>query len=630
MANWKKVILENDNAALAEITASTGINITDLALGTAGSNGDAVVVVDDDGNVKKIAQGNIAGTDTTYTASGAGITMSFGTGASPGGQTTFSIVPSEINHDDLLNYADKEHINWTASQVTVGTNYVIHPDNYTDTQYAAGEGILISAADVNGNYTASTNPNQDHVTAVGTLTAGSIGVGFGAIQTVSTLTTGLGTFSSVTATSVTSPIITATGTLNANTINATEVNITGSLEVDGTLTYNASTFNEVIANTTTGSNQWGTIDTDNHYFTGSITASGGISASSFTGDGSGLTGISSGDVNNAILSNGAGISLSDYDGQIARTVAIDLVSGGGLDFSGGELQIADNGVTTARIGSEQVTTDKIANGAVTAGKLKNTLISGAGVATGLDDNSTFLVSVSPSNTLKHISMSQITSYVDSQISYAPDTVTGSVTSVGVVSPSSVSSLTLSVANANTTPVITLAGTIDINDDNWGSGQLSLGNGGTGATTAAGAAENILTTNLTALSIGDSNDTITIPGDLEVLGDVITVNTTNLEITDPFILIGSGSNSTEDVGIKFGEAAGVGNTLFWDGTYDANKGRFAVGKDIGTTDYEASAATDLTAAYHLAGVYNGDDPDAANATQLGNIKLATDGNVYIYA
>ena len=66
-ADWKKIVLHNTAAELAAITASVGVNLGgSIPDGAAGLE---VLVVDASGNVQKIDQSTIEGTDTTYTAS---------------------------------------------------------------------------------------------------------------------------------------------------------------------------------------------------------------------------------------------------------------------------------------------------------------------------------------------------------------------------------------------------------------------------------------------------------------------------------------------------------------------------------------------------------------------------------
>ena len=83
MAVWKKIILKDDDAQLAQVTASQ------VNLGSAippGTTAQDVLVIDDDGNVRKIAQADVQGSDTTYAA---------GTALTLNGGTTFSVVTSK-------------------------------------------------------------------------------------------------------------------------------------------------------------------------------------------------------------------------------------------------------------------------------------------------------------------------------------------------------------------------------------------------------------------------------------------------------------------------------------------------------------------------------------------------------
>ena len=72
----------------------------------------------------------------------------------------------------------------------------------------------------------------------------------------------------------------------------------------------------------------------------------------------------------------------------------------------------------------------------------------------------------------------------------------------------------------------------------------------------------LNANLGTLTLGDSDDTVVIEGSLNVKGSTATVNTTNLEVSDAFILLASGSDGTADSGIIFqdGNVKGSGVAL----------------------------------------------------------------------
>jgi len=635
MANWKKIILENDAAALASVTASGTVTLTSGV--AAGSTAHNVLTIDTAGVVHSILQASVDGTDTTYDA-GNGLDLS--TGGSP---NTFSVVPGQIDHNALDNHDPLEHILWGTSDAT----YNIDPANYTNNTYTNGQGIGIANNGTESD-TFSTLPNQSHVTQVGALQAGSIVSGFGAIYTSGNIyTTGTLTGNQLNTGGDFTVINDASvgGTLTVANVTASNVGITGSLTVDGSLIFNGETFAEVIADTMTGSTSWGDANgSSNHYFTGSITASGTISASAFHGSGAGLTGISNSQLNLLHLSatNGLQLSGANYNGFANSEITIknDTTGNDTLKITGTGLRIKDGGVDTAQLAAGAVTTAKIADGAISSQKLATTIITDHTNQNSFDSTAELLLSsgTSGNEVLSALSMADLTTHMDAAFSYTANT--GSVTSVTATGNPDGLSLGLQAGTyATTAPVIELSGTISIDNDNWTDGvALTFGNGGTGATSAAGAATALMNQNLgSAFVIGDGDDTIIIPGSLTVLGDSTKINSTKLEITDRFILIGSGSTGY-DTGIQFGETSNKPNLLFWDSSYGSaalggaeNDGRFAVGTNqVGLASGGAVNPTAI-AAFHLASVFEGDDTAAASAkaTQLGNIRI--DGtSAYIYA
>ena len=121
--------------------------------------------------------------------------------------------------------------------------------------------------------------------------------------------------------------------------------------------------------------------------------------------------------------------------------------------------------------------------------------------------------------------------------------------------------------------------------------------------------------------------LTVNGDLVVTGDTIEAQVTNLNVEDKYILLNSGSISG-DSGIVFGGADGVANSgvgLFWDTSYNSNDGRLGIVNSIA-----AGATGDQTPSYHIAGVYEGTEANAATAQadHVGNIRVES-GEIYIY-
>jgi len=631
---WKKIILENERAQLAVITASVGVNLgPSIPLGTSGGAGDKVVVVDGSGNVRSIVQSTLVGVDTNYTSSGTELTMS--NGQTPGlvtGATTFSVVPANISHNSLDGYEANRHIDWTANGA--GT---INESNYVNNVYVGGTGIDITDTATEAG-TIATSTNQSHVHTVGTLVGGSIGDGFGTINTNQQISSS----GVIAATTVNAAVLTVTeianiaGTLNVASIVAQTAKITGSLEVEGNLVYNGETYNDLLVSSTTGSTSWGTDADSNHYFTGSFTASGDISASTFTGDGSGLTNIPIGQISLQDLTIGDGLLFSQggstYDGTAAKTLTVKI-DGSTLTAGGSGLKIPANGITSTQLASNSITGTELANEAVTTEKLKPNFIEEMLAGQTLQAHHLILLSTGSgaSAGLGKTSLAAIADYVEDSFNFSNNA--GTVTDV--VGVSNVSGLTLQ-DTGTATQTVTLGGDINIGNTNWTDGSLlPLTKGGTGKGNAAEAAAAILSVDLGgAFTIGTAGDTVVFPGDLSVLGALTSLSTTNLEIKDKFILIASGSSGNQDAGIQFGQTPNKANLLLWDGNYggsgnggSANDGRFGVGYN--NTAYDTDGETNVAASYHIGGIYSGSSPSSVNADHIGNIKL-DEGCAYIYA
>ena len=137
--------------------------------------------------------------------------------------------------------------------------------------------------------------------------------------------------------------------------------------------------------------------------------------------------------------------------------------------------------------------------------------------------------------------------------------------------------------------------------------------------------------VTIAGTGSVNGDLSVAGNLAVGGDLTYVNSTDLMIQDPFILLNSGSDgSTQgDSGIVFGGADGVANTgnlLFWDKSYNGNDGRLRIKNGFAHTTTGNVGSPD----YSIAGVFEGSEADAATAQadHVGNIRVESD-EIYIY-
>ena len=143
---------------------------------------------------------------------------------------------------------------------------------------------------------------------------------------------------------------------------------------------------------------------------------------------------------------------------------------------------------------------------------------------------------------------------------------------------------------------------------------------------------ITSTNSTVTVEGTTFDgnNVTIPGNLYVQGTQTNLNTSNLDIEDKFIFVGSGSTDYGDSGVIFGgsisgSAANSGSALIWDASYNSNDGRLAVVNELAS-----SATGNQTPNYHVAGVYEGNATNAATAQadHPGNIRIDND-EIFIY-
>jgi len=122
--------------------------------------------------------------------------------------------------------------------------------------------------------------------------------------------------------------------------------------------------------------------------------------------------------------------------------------------------------------------------------------------------------------------------------------------------------------------------------------------------------------------------LSVQGNLDVQGTVTNINTTNLDVEDAFILLNSGSAATGDSGFVFGGSNGTaqsGAGLIWDASYNSNDGRLAV---VGNMASNATGAQ--TPSYYVGGVFAGTSTDAATAEadHVGNIRVEGE-DIFIY-
>lgn len=116
---------------------------------------------------------------------------------------------------------------------------------------------------------------------------------------------------------------------------------------------------------------------------------------------------------------------------------------------------------------------------------------------------------------------------------------------------------------------------------------------------------------------------TVDGDLTVNGTLTTLNTTNTEIKDKFILLNSGSANPDEGGLVIDEGGGTGHAF----VFDAGDARWGVHQSISATT--GSMNTEA----HVALVIDEDDPDHditdTEYHKRGNIKVDASDDIWIY-
>lgn len=326
------------------------------------------------------------------------------------------------------------------------------------------------------------------------------------------------------------------------------------------------------------------------------TFSGSFSGS-FTGDGSNLTGVL---FDAADLTIGSGLALdagTTYDGSTAREIQIDLATDSGLLSDGSGLRInptlAGNGLN-------------ISNGILSISET-------AGGGIDVTANSILV---------------DVTDFIGNGLTESSNDII-----------------------IDTTQVISSSATITIST---GSNNLTLTEtGGTSTNTNTGIEVTLANNSTPVFNIdlastlgGDFtfSDNLTVEGDFTINGDASTVNlqTTNVNIADPFVLVGSGSSN--DGGIAVQTSTNTAAFLFYDSDNNAwgvsNADITTITTDFDLTAVNSSIATIVTCEITSSGTNAdlvGANPIFGGATNagLGSLRVTTapsakESSLYIYA
>ena len=132
--------------------------------------------------------------------------------------------------------------------------------------------------------------------------------------------------------------------------------------------------------------------------------------------------------------------------------------------------------------------------------------------------------------------------------------------------------------------------------------------------------------LNTISVGGLNvsgDT-TVDGNLTINGTLTTINTTNTEIKDKFILLNSGSTNPDEAGLVVDEGSGTGHAFI----FDNESSRWSVNQALssGATSANPEAFVSLVVHEDVT-THNINDTEYH---RVGNIKVESSGDIYIFA
>lgn len=375
----------------------------------------------------------------------------------------------------------------------------------------------------------------------------------------------------------------------------------------------------------------------------------------FAGDGSGLTGIPAENITLQALTAGNGLATSNgnYVGNNATTFSVNTSSAHFTDGVKQKLN-ADQVISGSSIaallpagtvsGSSQInhdaTTNFVANEHIDHSTVS--ILAGSGLLGGGTIAASRTLSVNSGSMLPFFSSSIF------------GTVSGDIliTSAGVatIQPNSVTLGTDTTGNYVATIGSSSGITITNNTGEGSTPNLSVNYGSTSNTAVQGNTNitingtsnsiDVIGTAAQALGGGPSytlrlpqtisgsinfSHNITVDGDLTVNGTVTTLNTANLLVEDKFILLNSGSANPDEGGIIIDEGSGTGHALI----YEADAGIQRWGFNAAVA-HNATTANTTAYAAAVVDLNNGNHSDSAEYRKNGNIRIDTNGDIWIYS
>ena len=617
MATWKKIISSGSKAHLLNVTSSGGMNIGNV---NEGGSSDLVLVRESStGQIKYASQaqigdlGSSVNAFTTASAGGTALiaesstdTLNFVAGnnvvvsGSNGDTITLSAVTKSISDiTDILSasLAGGTHENITINEYTSGVLSLTGSSNVSVIDTVGQKGIDLTFSTTDSSLTAS---------LVGLTTESSV------------------KFADITATGN----ISASGYISASAINIkNDATIGGNLTLDGNFLFDGYNFETSNILNHSGSNIFGSLLTDSHEFTGSISITGsGVTLVDgiFSGDGSGLTNLTAASLPSGLISESAQIAL-----EISGAYTADGVT---INKTGGVFKAITTGVTTGNDGlatggqifsyvntATQSLATSVANNYITS----ITDVGGITVANGTSGETTLKVNIDGLSGGTQPAVGDFIAFSDSDNVTKKATIAALAAIVTASSAGTVTSITegngIDVSGGTSaTPTIAVdpGNNIQVNSDGVALKQTIGGDGE-------------LITNLTATT-GSF-------GKLTVTGDTTILNTETVSTQDNFILLNSNlnqssGNPSQDAGISVNRGSSPNANLFWteDVGSQNNVGRWSLSLDDG-----ASTGTSSTADAYLASVSSSNvsptNGVAVGGNQgYGNMHIdLDDGEIWIY-
>jgi hypothetical protein len=140
-----------------------------------------------------------------------------------------------------------------------------------------------------------------------------------------------------------------------------------------------------------------------------------------------------------------------------------------------------------------------------------------------------------------------------------------------------------------------------------------------------------TTNVAALA---ASGNVTIAGNLNVSGlisgSATYITSTNVAITDQFILLASGSGAVVDAGIIVQDAAGDGEAFYWENNVTGTS-RWAIASSVSPSSVTVTAAEYMVSAKTAAGAPSGNPTYGGATNGYGNMYVnSSTSDIWIYA